>query len=143
MRIGLWKRALPAATLRLAAVLAATVGCAATPALAAFDTELIVQPTSSKTLKVEKPAGAQDYIDHVSIYIRFLPGKGGPGRMYPVFINTHNYLVCPDDPDKHILLDDVKEVSADRRSGVRVLGLFFKKPPCDTAKQYFEAISAD
>ena len=72
--------------------------------------------------------------------VRFIP-TDGKGRPFPVFINTHNYLVCPDS-DKKYFLNDVKEVNADRRSGVRVFGFFFAKPPCDKATQHLEAITA-
>jgi hypothetical protein len=128
MRIDSWKRVL----------LAAILGFAAAPALA-FDTELVVAPTSAKGFKLEKPGEARDYIDHTAAYVRFIP-TDGKGRPFPVFISTHNYLVCPDS-DKKYFLGDVKEVSGDRRSGVRVLGFFFAKPPCDKATQHLEAIT--
>src|SRR5436309_2470845 len=90
MRIGLSTGALLAAI----PAFVASLGVGASPAFAAFDTKLVIAPTSSKTIKAEKPSAAQDYVDHTAIYIRFLP-IGGPKRPLPVFISTHNYLTCP------------------------------------------------
>lgn len=122
------------------ALLATTLILAADRALAAIDTDLVVEPGSSKDMKVEKPSPARDYIDHIGVYIRVIPLKGN--RVYPVFINTRNYLTCPDS-DKKWLVNDVRDVAFDRRKGVRVLGFFFDKPSCEKATLHFEGITAE
>jgi hypothetical protein len=105
-----------------------------------FDVDLKVVDASSKDVKFEKPAPPRDFIDRIGIYLRAVPTKGN--KAFPVFVSTRNYLVCPDNPKKYYL-NDVKQANFDKRSGVRILGFFFDKPPCEKATQYLEATTGE
>jgi len=133
MRMRGSRPALLLATLTLLAV-------AARPALAAFDIDFVVGPESAKSVEFQKPTAARDFQNHVAIYLRVLPVKSN--RTFPVFINTKNYLTCPDS-EKHWNLNDVKDVANDRRSGVRVFGFFFDKPACEKATFHLQAVVGD
>ena len=111
--------------------------CSATPALAAFDITLVTAPGADKYMKIEKPTPGRDFVEHVAAYIRIIPKQNN--RVFPAFITTHNYLTCPDS-DQHYNLNDVKQVSNERRSGVKVLGFFFPKPKCDNPTFHMEPI---
>lgn len=133
MRIRRWKNVLLLAPIALAAL-------AAQPALAAFDAELKVDEQTTKSMGVEKPTPARDFVQNAAVYIRILPKKGN--RVFPVFINTKNYLTCPD-TEQRWLVNDVKQVSYDRRSGVKVLGFFFNRPTCDNPTFHMSGVVAD
>jgi hypothetical protein len=113
---------------------------AAVPA-AAFDMDLEVKNDISKWAKIEKPTNARDFVDRVVSYQRFVPNPG-QGHVFPVFINTHNYLTCPNS-DKKVILSDVKRVSWERRRGIAVLGFFFDKPGCEKPTFHMEPIFGD
>jgi hypothetical protein len=113
---------------------------AAPPALAAFDITLEVAPGADKRMKIEKPTPGRDFVENVASYIRIIPKEGN--RVFPAFITTHNYLTCPDTNQRWNLVD-VKQVSAERRSGTKVLGFFFKRPACDNPTFHMEPILAD
>ena len=106
----------------------------------AFDIELQVDQKYAKNLKIEKPTVGKNFGDHVVSYLRILPVNGN--RTYPVFINTHNYLTCPGS-DKKTPVDAVKQVSGDRRSGVKVLGFFFGNPGCEKPTFHMEPVLAE
>ena len=106
----------------------------------AFDISLEVDQKYAQNLKVEKPTVGKNFGDHVVSYLRILPAKGN--RAYPVFINTHNYLTCPGS-DKKTPVDAVKQVSGDRRSGVKVLGFFFGNPGCEKPTFHMEPVLAE
>ncbi len=120
-------------------LLLATLLLSAVPA-AAFDIDYKITNDVSAVVQVEKPTVGHDFIERVVSYLRFVPKKKGP--VFPVFINTHNYLICAND-EKKWTLNDVKQVSFDRRSGVEVLGFFFDKPTCADPTFYVEPIIAD
>jgi len=118
-------------------VLAALLLSAA-PALA-FDIALDLHDKySGPYMTVEKPTNGRNFVEHVASYLRIIPKKGN--RVAPVFINTHNYLTCPNDSSKKWLVNDVKQVSYDRRSGVTILGFFFDTPSCDDPTFHIEPI---
>ena len=119
----------------------ATLLLSATPALA-FDIALDLHDKySAPYMSVEKPTNGRNFVEHVASYLRIIPKKGN--RVAPVFINTHNYLTCPNDSSKKWLVNDVKQVSYDRRSGVTVVGFFFDTPPCDDPTFHMEPIVAE
>jgi hypothetical protein len=124
------KRGLLLATLTL-------VTLAARPALAAFDIDIVIDPETTKHVQFQKVSQARDFIDHVAVYLRVMPAKGD--RVFPVFINTKNYLTC-DDSEKRWNLNDVKQVAFERRSGMKVFGFFFGKPTCEKATYHIEAV---
>lgn len=117
----------------------ATVFLSAVPALA-FDIELDLNPKlAAGAMTVEKPTPGRNFVEHVASYLRVVPTKGN--RVAPAFINTHNYLICPSDSTKKKwYLNDVKQVSFDKRSGVTVLGFFFDNPGCDNPTFHMEPI---
>lgn len=120
-------------------LLLATLLLSAVPA-AAFDIDLKVADGVEKVMHVDKPTQGRDFVEHVASYVRIEPK--GKNRVFPVFINTHNYLTCPDS-EKKTPVNDVKQVSFDRRSGVTVLGFFFDKPACDNPTFHMEPILGD
>jgi hypothetical protein len=105
---------------------------------AAFDIDLEVDHQYAKDVTVEKPTAGRSYGDHVVSYLRFIP-KQGTDRVFPAFINTHTYLTCPNS-EKHLIVNDVKQVDHDRRSGVKILGFFFDKPECDNPTVHVQPI---
>ena len=116
----------------------ATVFLSAVPALA-FDIELDLNPKlAAGAMTVEKPTPGRNFVEHVASYLRVIPTKGN--RVAPAFINTHNYLTCPNDKTKKWYLNDVKQVSFDSRSGVTILGFFFDNPGCDDPTFHMEPI---
>jgi hypothetical protein len=117
--------------------LLAALLCFATPARAAFDITLETAPGADAYMKIEKPTPGRDFVENVAAYIRILPKQNN--RVFPAFITTHNYLTCPGS-DERINLTDVKQVSFERRSGVKVLGFFFKRPKCDNPTFHMEPI---
>lgn len=129
MRIPGWTLLLLLATLPLSAASAAE-----------YDIKLDLDTKHAADIKVEKPTGGRNFGDHVVSYLRIIPGKGN--RVFPVFINTHNYLTCPDS-DKRSNVSAVKQVSNERRSGIKVLGFFFDNPGCENPTFHMEPVLAD
>ncbi len=122
------------------AVLVAALAFCPALALAEFDMELAMAPTSSDLIKIEKPAPARDFQQHVAAYLRVLPAKGN--RVFPVFVDTHNYLTCPDS-EKRWNLTRVTRVNFDKPSGIAIYGFFFQHPDCDRPTFHMEAIVGD
>lgn len=122
------------------AVLVAALAFCPALALAEFDMELAMAPTSSDLIKIEKPAPARDFQQHVASYLRVLPAKGN--RVFPVFIDSHNYLTCPDS-EKRWTLTRVTRVNFDKPSGIAIYGFFFPRPDCDRPTFHMEAIVGD
>ncbi|MBI3770614.1 MAG: hypothetical protein HY271_19260 [Deltaproteobacteria bacterium] len=122
-------------------LLLATLLLSAAP-VAAFDIDYtITNPNDvSKYMTIEKPTAGRDFVEKVASYVRFVPK--GDRRLFPVFINTHNYLTCPDS-EKKWRVNEVKQVSYDRRRGVVMLVFFFDKPACTTPTFYLEPIVGD
>ncbi len=118
-----------------------TVLIAPAMARAEFDMSVDVAKTSSKVLKMERTGPARDFIQRAAIYLRYVPVKGT--RVHPAFINTHNYLTCPDKPDKKWVVEGVSRVDFDKASGIAVYGFFFSRPECDDATFHMEAITAE
>jgi len=106
----------------------------------AYDIEYTVDWKYADNINIEKPTPGRSLGDHVVSYLRFLPKRGN--RVYPAFINTHNYLTCPGS-DKRTPVSSVKQVSGERRSGIRVLGFFFDSPGCDNPTFHMEPVLAD
>jgi hypothetical protein len=79
-------------------------------------------------------------VDHVAVYVRIIPIKGN--RVFPAFIDSHNYLTCPDS-DQRWLVNRVAQVMYERRRGITVLGFFFDRPSCDQPTYHMEAVIAD
>lgn len=133
MRVRRLKRTIP--------ILATLVLTAAAPpaALAVFEADFKPDAETVKAMGVEKPTQARDLVDQVSLYIRIAPLPGKGSQVYPAFINTRNYLVCPDS-DKHYLLKKVSRVANDRRRGIKVLAFFFDKPACEKATFHMSAV---
>jgi len=122
-------------------LLVAALVLMAMPALADFDIDVKPDLKYAKGLKWDKPTAGKAFEGGRAVsYVRISPAKGN--RVSPAFITTHNYLTCPDS-DKRALLNDVKEVSNSRRSGVKVLGFFFDRPACDKPTFHMEPILAD
>jgi hypothetical protein len=115
---------------------------ALTPALAhaEFDMTVDVAKTSSKAFKLERTGPAKDFVQRAAIYLRYIPNKG---RVYPAWINTHNYLTCPDKPDKKWHVEGVSRVDYDKGSGIGIYAFFFSRPECDNATFHMETITAD
>ena len=124
-------------TLTLLAALALTTA----PARAEFDFSIDVLPTSSKSVKMERTGAARDFVQRAAVYLRYVPVKAN--RVYPAFINTHNYLTCPDKPDKKWPLESVSRVDFDKSTGIAVYGFFFSRPECDNATFHMEAITSE
>ena len=115
---------------------------ALTPALAhaEFDMTVDVAKTSSKAFKLERTGPAKDFVQRAAIYLRYIPNKG---RVFPAWINTHNYLTCPDKPDKKWHVEGVSRVDFDKGSGIAIYAFFFSRPECDNATFHMETITAD
>ena len=114
----------------------------ATPAMAEFDIELDVAKTSAKEIKIEKPSPGRDFVTHAATYLRVIPTAGDPPRAYPVFIDTRNYLTCPDS-DQQWKLNRVTRVHMDKPSGAMIFGFFFDRPSCDNPTFHLEAITGE
>lgn len=121
----------------LAALFALTPGSAR----AEFDFTVEVAPTSSKAVKMERTGPARDFVQRAAIYLRYVPVNAN--RIYPAFINTHNYLTCPDKPDKKWHVEAVSRVDFDKGTGIAVYGFFFSRPECENATFHMEAITAE
>lgn len=109
-------------------------------ARAEFTMTLDVSPQSSNLVKIENPSPARDFVQHAALYLRFIPVKGN--RVFPVFIDTRNYLTCPD-KDKRWKLNRVSRVSFDKPTGIAIYGFFFDRPECDNPTFRLESIVAD
>ena len=107
----------------------------------AFDMNLQVADTSSKAVTLERTGPARDFIQRAAIYLRYIPVDRGE-RQHPAWINTHNYLTCPDKGDKRWPLEGVSRVDFDKSSAIAVYGFFFSRPECDTPTFHMEAIIA-
>ena len=116
---------------------------AITPALARAEYDMAVEiaKTSSNTFKMERTGPAKDFVQRTAIYLRFIPHKGN--RIHPAFINTHNYLTCPDKGDKRWPVESVSRVDYDKGSGISIFAFFFTRPECDNATFHMEAITAE
>jgi len=121
-------------------LIVAAVLLTAMPALADFDIDLKVDSKYAPGLKVEKPTRGRHFGEHVVSYVRTVPAKGS--RDFPAFISTHNYLTCPGS-DTRTPLGEVKQVSYERRSGMKVLGFFFDPPGCDLPTFHMEPVLAN
>jgi len=110
-------------------------------ARADFDMTVEIAPASSKAIKMERTGPARDFIQRAAIYLRYIPAKGN--RVFPAFINTHNYLSCADKPDKKWVLENVSRVDFDKSTGIGIYGFFFTRPECDNPTFRMEAITAD
>ncbi len=122
-------------------LIAAAMLLSAAPALAAFDIDIKVDTKYAPGLRWQKPTAGRNFGERIVSYVRILPPQGKHAA-YPAFITTHNYLTCPDS-DKKIILNDVRQVSIDRRSGVKMLGFFFDPVGCDAPTFHMEPITAD
>lgn len=110
-------------------------------ARAEFDFTIDVAPTSSKAVKMERTGPARDFIQRAAIYLRYVPVNAN--RVYPAFINTHNYLTCADKPDKKWYVEGVSRVDFDKATGIAVYGFFFSRPECEDATFHMEAITSE
>ena len=122
-------------------LVAASLLAAAVPALADMDVQLKPDLTYAKGLKFDQPTAGKNFGQRVAAYVRIQP-PAGKIRAFPAFISTHNYLQCPDS-DKRNPVVDIKQVSYDRRSGIKVLGFFFDPPDCEKPTFHWEPILAD
>ena len=113
----------------------------AMPARADFDIDLKVDTQYAPGVRVEKPTKGRNFGEHVASYVRIMPPVGKK-RAFPAFISTHNYLTCPNS-DKKTAVDNVKQVSYERRSGMKILGFFFDPPGCDDPTFHVEPILAE
>jgi hypothetical protein len=113
------------------------------PALARADYDMTVDiaKTSANTFKMERTGPAKDFVQRTAIYLRFIPAKGN--RIHPAFINTHNYLTCPDKADKRWPLENVSRVDFDKSTGISIFAFFFTRPECDNATFHMEAVTAE
>jgi hypothetical protein len=132
MRLNGWNRV---------GLLAGALLALAPRAASAFDIDYQAPKDMAKIIQVERTGPAEDFGDHVVLYLRFIPVKGN--RVFPAFINTHNYLTCPDAKDKKWLVNNVAEVDFHKRSGVKILGFFFDKPTCDNPTYHLETVNAE
>ncbi|OQY67296.1 MAG: hypothetical protein B6D46_07360 [Polyangiaceae bacterium UTPRO1] len=121
--------------------LLAALALAPASARAEFDFTVTQLPTSSQYIRMERTGPARDFIQRAAIYLRYVPVKAN--RVYPAFINTHNYLTCPDKPEKKWYLESVSRVDFDKASGIAVYGFFFSRPECDDATFHMEAITTE
>ena len=110
-------------------------------ARAEFDFTIDVLPSSSKAIKMERTGPARDFIQRAAVYLRYVPVKAN--RVYPAFINTHNYLTCADKPDKKWYVEGVSRVDYDKATGIAVYGFFFSRPECEDATFHMEAITTE
>ena len=122
-------------------LIAAIVALVPTLAQAEFDMTVEIAKTSSTVIKMERTGPAKDFTQRAAIYLRYIPLKGN--RAHPAFINTHNYLTCPDKGDKKWWLENVSRVDFDKGTGISIFAFFFTRPECDTATFHMEAITAE
>jgi len=122
-------------------LLAALVTLAPTLARAEFDMTVDIAKTSSTAIKMERTGPAKDFVQRAAIYLRYIPVKGN--RAYPAFINTHNYLTCPDKGDKRWYVEGVSRVDFDKGTGIAIYAFFFSRPECDNATFHMEAVTAE
>lgn len=121
----------------LATLVALTPGSAR----AEFDFTVEVAPTSSTSIRMERTGPARDFVQRAAIYLRYVPVNAN--RVYPAFINTHNYLTCPEKPDKKWYVEGVSRVDFDKGTGIAVYGFFFSRPECEDATFHMEAITTE
>ncbi|MCC6847029.1 MAG: hypothetical protein IT294_00910 [Deltaproteobacteria bacterium] len=131
-------------TSRLLGILTLLTALALTtaPAHAEFDFTIDVLPSSSKAIKMERTGPARDFVQRAAVYLRYVPLKAGQ-RVFPAFINTHNYLTCADKPEKKWYLESVSRVDYDKGSGIAVYGFFFSRPACDGPTFHMEAVTTE
>lgn len=110
-------------------------------ARADFDMSVEIAPTSAKTIRMERTGPARDFVQRAAIYLRYIPT--GVDRVHPAFINTHNYLTCPDKADQKWVVEGVSRVDFDKASGIAIYAFFFSRPECDNATFHMEAITAE
>ena len=122
-------------------LLAALVTLAPTLARAEFDMTVDIAKTSSTAIKMERTGPAKDFVQRAAIYLRYIPVKGN--RAHPAFINTHNYLTCPDKGDKRWYVEGVSRVDFDKGTGIAIYAFFFSRPECDNATFHMEAVTAE
>jgi len=122
-------------------VIAALVALVPSLARAAFDMDVKIADSSSKMVKMERTGPARDFVQRAAIYLRYIPTKGN--RVHPAFINTHNYVTCPDKPDKKWYVEGVSRVDFDKGSGIAIYAFFFSRPECDNGTFHMEAITAE
>jgi hypothetical protein len=122
-------------------LVAALVALVPSLARAEFDMTVEVAPTSSKAIKMERTGPARDFVQRAAVYLRYIPLKGD--RAHPAFINTHNYLTCPDKGDKKWPVEGVSRVDFDKSSGIAIYAFFFSRPECENATFHMEAITAE
>lgn len=122
-------------------LLATLVALTPSSARADFDMAVTIAPTSSKAIKMERTGPARDFVQRAAIYLRYIPVSGN--RVHPAFINTHNYLTCPDKGDKKWYVEGVSRVDFDKGTGIALYGFFFSRPECDNATFHMEAITAE
>lgn len=122
-------------------LIAAAVALTPAAARAEFDMTVDIAPTSSKAIKMERTGPARDFVQRAAVYLRYIPVKGN--RVHPAFINTHNYLTCPDKAGKKWPVESVSRVDFDKGSGIGIFAFFFSRPECDNATFHMEAITAE
>ena len=122
-------------------LIAALLAFAPTQARAEFDMSVDIAKTSSKMIKMERTGPARDFVQRAAIYLRYIPAKGT--RVHPAFINTHNYLTCPDKGEKRWYVEGVSRVDFDKASGIAIYAFFFTRPECENATFHMEAITAE
>ena len=120
---------------------AALLALTPTLARADFDIAVDIAKTSSKSIKMERTGVAKDFIQRAAIYLRYIPVKAN--RVYPAFINTHNYLSCPGKGDKKWPLENASRVDYDKASGIAIYAFFFTRPECDDPTFHMEAITTE
>jgi len=104
-----------------------------------FDLKLEVDPGITERVSIENAMRGRDFINHVGIYLRFVP-KGK--ESFPVFIDTENYLTCEDSEAK-TTVNDVKEVHTHEPTGIKVYAFFFDKPGCAEPVFHLKAVFGD
>ncbi|MCC6763632.1 MAG: hypothetical protein IT293_03135 [Deltaproteobacteria bacterium] len=129
-------------TLRLLGMLTLLTALAPAPARAEFDFTVEVLPSSSKAIRMERTGPARDFVQRAAVYLRYVPLKSGQ-RVFPAFINTHNYLTCADKPEKKWYLENVSRVDYDKGTGIAVYGFFFSRPECDGPVFHMEAVTTE
>jgi hypothetical protein len=123
------------------ALLLTAVTLAARSVLAAdFDVNVDTDEITKSKVELEFPMRGRDFINHVGIYVRFVPKQD---ETFPVFIDQQNYLTCPDKEGKKWPVNDVKQVDTHERSGVKVYAFFFDKPDCDAPVFHMKPIFGD
>ena len=122
------------------AAVAAAIALSPASARAEFDFTIDTAKTSSKAFKLERTGPAKDFVQRAAVYLRYIPEKG---RVYPAWINTHNYLTCPDKGDKKWHLESVSRVDYDKGTGIGIFAFFFSRPDCENATFHMETITAE